>query len=112
MVLRSPVVAARLLASEAAGRAAGLEPQAIGADSLLPLLVWVVAHAELPHAFSAVDFAKQLSTRDQARGLARWLRPGGCSVAAQWPLARLTAPSLDASLVPPWCLLDASLMPP
>ena len=40
--------------------------QAIGADVLLPLLVWVVVHAELPHAFTAIDFAKQLSTREQA----------------------------------------------
>ncbi|KAL1528319.1 hypothetical protein AB1Y20_009674 [Prymnesium parvum] len=53
------------LLHSAAARAASIEPQAIGADALLPLLVWVVIHAELPHAFAAVDFAKQLCTREQ-----------------------------------------------
>lgn len=38
----------------------------IGADTLLPLLVWTVVHASIPHAFSALEYAKQLSTREHS----------------------------------------------
>ena len=48
-----------------AAESAGAQPSEIGADSLLPLLVWTVVHSSLPHAFAALDYADQLSTREQ-----------------------------------------------
>lgn len=53
------------LVHQAAAEAANVAPSVIGADSLLPLLVWTVAHTPLPHIFSALEFAKMLSTREQ-----------------------------------------------
>lgn len=53
------------LVHKAAAEAANLPPSVIGADSLLPLLVWTVAHTPLPHIFSALEYAKLLSTREQ-----------------------------------------------
>ena len=48
-----------------AAATAGVDTTAIGADSLMPLLVWTVAHASMPHAFTALEYAKQLSTNEQ-----------------------------------------------
>jgi len=44
---------------------AGVDHNDIGADSLLPLLVWTVVHTPLPHVFSALEYAKALCTQEQ-----------------------------------------------
>jgi len=50
----------------AAAEVAQVDHNAIGADALLPLLVWAVVHTPLPHVFSALEYAKALSTSEQA----------------------------------------------
>ena len=47
-----------------AGAAANVESNAIGADSLMPLLVWTVCHASTPCAFAALEYCKQLSSKE------------------------------------------------
>ena len=45
-----------------AAAVSGEPTTAIGADSLLPLLVRTALHAHLPRVFTAIEYAKQLST--------------------------------------------------
>ena len=56
------------LVHTAAAEAAKVDHSAIGAeigaDSLLPLLVWTVAHATLPHVWTALEYAKALATKE------------------------------------------------
>lgn len=54
----------RLLHSAGAA-AANVSPSVIGADDLVPLLIWTVVHSFLPHAFAALEYAKQLCTQEQ-----------------------------------------------
>ena len=53
------------LVHAAAAQAANVPAEGIGADALLPLLVWTVAHTPLPHGFAALDYVKALCTREQ-----------------------------------------------
>ena len=48
-----------------AGDVSGVESNAIGADSLMPLLVWTVCHTPMPHAFAALEYCKELSSKEQ-----------------------------------------------
>ena len=48
-----------------AGDVSGVEGSAIGADSLMPLLVWTVCHTPMPHAFAALEYCRELSSKEQ-----------------------------------------------
>lgn len=48
----------------AAAATAHVSPDQIGADSLLPLLVWTVVNTPLPHVFAALEYSKSLATRE------------------------------------------------
>ena len=48
----------------AAARAAGTTPQLIGADALLPLLVWSVVHTPLPCGVAALAYAQRLCAQN------------------------------------------------
>ena len=52
------------LVHEAAAALGDVEAGDIGADQLLPLLVWTVVHAQLPHIFSALEYAKRLAAKE------------------------------------------------
>jgi len=47
-----------------AARAAGTTPQLIGADALLPLLVWSVVHTPLPCGVAALAYAQRLCAQN------------------------------------------------
>ena len=47
-----------------ASEVAKIPTSGIDADALLPLLVWSVVHAHLPNAFTALAYAKALSSRE------------------------------------------------
>ena len=48
----------------AAARAAGTTPQLLGADALLPLLVWSVVHTPLPCGVAALAYAQRLCAQN------------------------------------------------
>ena len=50
----------------AAAEMAQLSQKSIGAEELLPLLVWTVVHTPMPHAFAAIEYVKALTTKEHS----------------------------------------------